>query len=78
MIIGRIRGSNFTYMAPPDMENCQDLHVNVSIDSQGLRIITSAWYPTAEEVELMRQGQPIHLSIYGNSHPPVLLTVPRD
>ena len=77
MLIGRVRGSNFTYTAPAGMDNCQDLHVRVDEDA-GVRTITSAWYPTAEEVELMRQGQPIHLHIYGNGHPVVALSVPRD
>ena len=77
MLIGRIRGSNFTYTAPADMDNCQDLHVRVDNDN-GVRTISSAWFPTKEEIALMQEGQPIHLHIYGSGHPVVAMSVPRD
>ena len=77
MLIGRVRGCNFTYTAPADMENCQDLHVRVE-NLDGQRVITSAWFPTKEEIALMQEGQPIHLHIYGSGHPVVAMSVPRD
>jgi len=74
---GRIRNSNFTYTAPEGMDNCQDLHVQV-FDDGDVRIMSSAWIPTPEEVKLIAAGQPIHLHIYGNGHPVVSMTVPED
>ena len=74
---GVIRDSNFTYTAPPGMDNCQDLKVHV-YDDGDIRIITSAWIPTVEEVERIKAGQPIWLHIYGNAHPVVSMTVPED
>lgn len=77
MLIGRIRGSNFTYTAPPGMDNCQDLHVRVD-EADGVRTITSAWYPTPDELARLRDGQPIHLHVYGSGHPVVAMSVPND
>lgn len=77
MHVGRIRDSNFTYRAPAGMDNCQDLHVRVT-EEQGVRIITSAWLPTPDEVERIKQGQPIFLHVYGSGHPVVAMSVPDD
>lgn len=77
MQVGRIRGSNFVYRAPPGMDSCQDLHVHVS-EENGLRIISSAWLPTPEEVARICAGQPIFLHIYGSGHPVVAMSVPDD
>jgi hypothetical protein len=77
MLVGRIRDSNLCYKAPAGMDNCQDLHVRVYQDQQ-VRIMSSAWLPTPEELVLLNAGQPIHLHIYGDAHPVVMLTVPED
>lgn len=77
MLIGRIRGSNMVYRAPEGMDNCEDLHVRVD-HIPGGTVNSSAWYPTPDEVERIKSGQPIYLHIYGNGHPVVALTVPAD
>lgn len=77
MLIGRIRGSNFCYKAVEGMENCQDLHVRVD-DYEGQRVMSSAWIPTPDELKRLNEGQPIHLHVWGNGHPPVALSVPED
>ena len=77
MLVGRIRDSNFCYKAPPGMENCQDLYVRV-FEDEDVRIMSSAWMPTPEELARMNAGQPIHLHIYGQSHPVVSMTVPEN
>jgi len=77
MIVGRIRGSNFVYKAPVGMDNCQDLHVAVYED-EDVRVMSSAWMPTPEELARLNAGQPIHLHIYGQGHPVVSMSVPED
>jgi hypothetical protein len=37
--------------------------------------MTSAWFPTPEEIERLRDGAPIYLTVLGRSHPPVGLAV---
>lgn len=79
MIVGIIRGANFVYKAPADMQDCQDLHVQVYEDADNsIRIMSSAWMPTPDELKLLNAGQPIHLHIYGSAHPIVSMTVPED
>ena len=77
MQVGRIRGSNMVYRAPEGMDNCQDLHVQV-FEADGVRVMTSAWMPTPDEVARIQAGQPIFLHIYGAIHPVVSMTVPED
>ena len=77
MQVGRIRDSNFVYKAPAGMDNCADLHVQVYDDGE-IRVMTSAWIPTPDEVKRIVAGQPIFLHIYGNGHPVVSMTVPED
>jgi hypothetical protein len=77
MQVGRIRDSNFIYRAPQGMPDCLDLHVHVT-DTDGMRIITSAWIPTPEEVKRIAAGQPVYLHVYGHGHPVVSMSVPVD
>lgn len=77
MIIGRIRGSNFVYKAPEGVDNCNDLHVRVE-EQDGVRVMTSAWMPTPDELRRLNAGEPIHLHIYGSGHPVVALSVAND
>ena len=49
MLVGRIRDSNMVYKGLKDMPDCQDLHVRVSQEN-GQRVITSAWFPSADEI----------------------------
>ena len=77
MLIGRIRNSNMIYKAPKDMSSCQDLHVRVGEDL-GTRTITSAWFPSPEEIRAMADGHPIHLHVCGSGHPVVSLSVSPD
>jgi hypothetical protein len=77
MIIGRIRDSNFVYRAPEGVDNCSDLHVRVTHED-GVRVMTSAWMPTPEELARLNAGEPIHLHIYGAGHPVVALSVAND
>lgn len=77
MTPGAIRDANFVYGAPPGVPNCSDLHVRVTQD-EGIRIMTSAWFPTQDEIVRMLEGQPVWLHVYGGQHPVVAITVPED
>lgn len=71
------QNANFVYAAPKGMDNCDDLHCFVYED-QDVRIITSAWMPSPEELALLNAGQPVQLHVYGALHPVVSLTVARN
>lgn len=64
--------SNFTYTAPPGMDNCEDLHVYVQ-HHDGCRIISSVWEPSPEERALIARGGNIQLNVFGEGHPVVSL-----
>lgn len=74
MIIGRIRGANFCYTAPPELPDCQDLHVRTQVIN-GCHTASSAWFPTPEELAALNAGQPVIFTHWGNGHPVVSLTV---
>ena len=39
----------------------------------GLNYMTSLWEPTPSELEILRQGGMVRLTIIGTVHPPVLI-----
>ena len=51
------------------------------VECRGLPVIfngqtfTSQWRPSPDEIAAIFAGAPIHLHIYGDSHPPVALSV---
>lgn len=78
MHIGRILGATRDLGKPKDWDDskgcCLSLPVRDEIDAAG-RKMTSAWLPTPEELAAIAAGAPIHLTVYGNGHPPVMLSV---
>jgi hypothetical protein len=42
---------------------------------QSVHGMVSQWRPSADDLELLSMGQPIHLTVMGSAHPPVILTV---
>lgn len=66
---------NAEFRPPPDLDEsqCMTIHaykgkvVGGSVD--GAAIVVVAWQPTAEEIELIRQGRPIFLSMLGGLAP---------
>ncbi len=82
MIIGRIEGATRVLGKPKDWDEshpdqrCGALAVLDIPPGQGGPAMVSAWFPTPDEVERLRQGQPVYLSIFGTGHPPVALWVP--
>ena len=79
MHIRRIVGVTRDLGAPKEWDHerqgrCHSLPVRDMVDETGHRMISS-WMPTPEELAAIAAGAPIHLSVYGNGHPPVMLTV---
>ncbi len=35
----------------------------------------SAWFPSLAELELLNQGAPIYVTIFGDAHPPLSVSV---
>ena len=44
-------------------------------DWDGVPAVVSFWTPTPEEIEAIKAGQPVMLSVVGNTMPPVALMV---
>lgn len=55
---------NFTYRAPPGMDNCADL--SVCISNHG---IESAWQPTTEELKALMTGAHIRIMVMTDQQP---------
>lgn len=83
MIIGRIQGATRVLGKPIDWDqehpdtSCGSLPILDVGPEHGGPFMVSAWFPSPEEVERLRAGQPIYLSVYGSVHPPVALWVPE-
>lgn len=69
--------TNFTFTAPPDMENCDDLCV-VRGEMQGTPVILSYWKPTEQELIELVAGGHVRLGIVGNAMPPVMVSVVNE
>jgi len=41
----------------------------------GLRAMTTSWQPTPAEIKAIADGAPIHVTLLGSSHPPILLAL---
>lgn len=73
---GVIEGHTHCFGKPGDMsdEECFALHVRMG-NFNGLDQLTSAWFPTPDELQRLNDGAPVLLSIIGGGHPPVMLEV---
>lgn len=76
---GRIMGTTSVLGAPKDWDktkqgSCGDLAVRSEMTSAGPGM-TSAWFPTPEEIARIAAGAPIYLTIIGQTHPPVAMSV---
>lgn len=72
MLIGRIEGA--TRIMGESQDEYQNLPIRDVATHEGNSMM-SAWMPTPDEIERIKNGAPIYLSIYGIRHPPVMLTV---
>lgn len=78
MLIERVIGATRTLGAPQDWDQsktvCVGLPIRDVMTEQGPFMI-SAWSPTPEELELLKEGVTLKLWIAGVSHPVVSLSV---
>lgn len=78
MIPARIVGATRVLKAPPDWNEARDGKCSALAirDSQygDMPVMTSAWTPTPEELELLNKGASVHVGIIGRSHPPLFVT----
>ena len=77
MEIGRIKGctrvigkSQGYYGLP-----LRDEMINDSVTGPGTPAMVTAWFPTPDELVAINAGAPIHLTVVGTGHPPVMLAV---
>lgn len=77
MISGRIEGATRTLGKSQGYNGLaiRDETIPTMTDGPKTPVMTSAWFPTPDELERLRSGAPIYLQIVGAGHPPVLLTV---
>jgi len=76
---GHIIGATRSLGAPENWDKtkrgaCASLYVRDEETIAG-PAMTSAWYPTSEEIRRIVAGAPIYLSIFGAMHPPVSMAV---
>lgn len=78
MIVGRIKNANVVLQPPEnwDVDRFGPCATLYAVKSPEWRPgITSAWYPTVEEICAISAGAPVYLTILDNRHPPVSLGV---
>ena len=66
---------NHTLARPPGTteEECGDLPI-MRTEISGNPVVASFWIPDPDEVERIRQGGPILLTVVGHTHPPLSIT----
>ncbi len=64
-IIGRSQG----YLGLP----LRDVLENCAVNGCGTPAMQSAWFPTPAEIEAIKAGAPVILTVLGVNHPPVRL-----
>lgn len=79
MLSGRIEGATRGLGAPSDWDaakqgDCHTLSVR-DVMTQAGPAMTSAWFPTPDEIARIEAGAPIYLTVFGSGHPPVGMTV---
>lgn len=83
MEIGRIRGCTRVigkaqgYYGLP----LKDIIIDDTVTGPDTPAMVTAWFPTPDELVAINAGAPIHLTVVGTGHPPVMLgvgDVPQD
>lgn len=67
----RIIGKSQGYHGLP----IRDVHINCAVNGPNTPAMITAWFPSPEELAALNSGAPIHLTILGEGHPPVMLDV---
>lgn len=79
MLPGRIKGANAELKQPRDWNTTVQgkvvsLHVRKATTNAG-PVMQSAWLPTLDEIEALRAGAPVHITVVGTAHPPIGVSV---
>jgi hypothetical protein len=72
---GRIHGGTRVLGAPEGWDPAKSGECAALEIRDRDEVMDSAWYPTAEEKAAIMAGQPVVLTIWGRSHPPVSVNV---
>lgn len=72
MLINRIAGA--TRIMGADQDEFRNLPIRDKL-IDGVNYMGSSWQPTPDELERLNQGAAVYLTIQGERHPPVILTV---
>jgi hypothetical protein len=69
--------NNDVLRAPPGMtvEECRPLAITRVIYADGTRTVSSFWQPTEKEREAIAAGASVRFEAFGQTHPPVFLSV---
>lgn len=77
MEIGRIQGTTRVlgksqgYLGLP----IRDVLLNDSVNGPQTPAMQTAWFPSPDELDALKSGAPLILTILGSGHPPVMLGV---
>lgn len=79
MLNGEVAGATRILGAPKSWDaerqgSCAALAVRDEMTAAG-QGMTSAWFPTPDEIERLLAGAPVYLTVLGEQHPPVMLQV---
>lgn len=69
----RVLGQEQGYLGLPVRDEIRE--VRIAGEPMDCRAMVTAWPPTPEEVERIKAGATIYLSVLGEAHPPVILEV---
>lgn len=67
----RVLGKSQGYYGLP----IRDEVLNDSVTGPNTPAMTTAWFPTPDELAALNAGAPIHLTLIGPGHPPVMMSV---
>lgn len=68
-------GSNITLQPPAGMADCDPIRAHLELLPQrsnthaAARLYTTMWQPTAEELDRLKAGMPVQISVYGHFPP---------
>lgn len=67
----RVIGKSQGYKGLP----VRDEIIHCNVGGEGTPAMVTAWSPTPDEIARIVAGAPVHVSIIGTAHPPLMLTV---
>lgn len=75
MIVARIRGATRTLGKTQGFIGLPIRDEKVIMNGHVVNVMESMWEPTPAELELLKQGGKVMLTLMGDQHPPVRLDV---